>query len=113
VMEQRTVVQFLILKKLSARNITAELERRYRHEARSLSAVRKCRRRFLDDTLARKDDPQSGRPPQSDLCESLRALIDEAPFISGKHMCQKRRIPKTTCRCVLHEDLGFRTCYLR
>jgi hypothetical protein len=40
-MEQRAVVRFLTLKKLSARDITAELEGMYGYEVLSLLAVRK------------------------------------------------------------------------
>jgi hypothetical protein len=39
VMEQRTVLRFLTLKKLSARDITIELEGVYGYEALSLSTV--------------------------------------------------------------------------
>jgi hypothetical protein len=112
-MEQRAVVQFLTLKKLSAVDITAGLKRVYRHEALCLSAGKKWHKRFVNGRITLQDDPRSGRPPRSDLYESLRALIDESPFISCKRMCQKPQIPKTTCLRVLHEDLGFRKCYLR
>jgi hypothetical protein len=106
-MEQRTVVRFLTLKKLSARDITAELEAVYGHEAISLSTVRKWRNRFVNGRITLEDDPRSGGPPRSDLCEFLPA------FISCTCICQKLRIPKITCLRVLHEDLGFRKCYLR
>jgi hypothetical protein len=112
-MEQPAVVRFLILKRLSARDITAELVGVYGHAALSLSAVKKWRKRFVNGRITLEDDPRSGRPPRSDLCESLRALIDEGPFIACKRMYQKRMIPKTTCLRVLHEDLGFRKRYLR
>jgi transposase len=95
-MEQRAVVRFLTLKKLSARDIMAELEGEYGHEALSLSAVKKWRKRFVNVRITLEDDPRSGRPPQCDLYESLRALIDESPFVSCKRMCQKLRIPNTT-----------------
>jgi hypothetical protein len=36
-----------------------------------------------------------------------------APPYRGKGMCQKLQIAKTTCLRVLHEDIGFRKCYLR
>jgi transposase len=112
-MEQRAVVRFLTLKKLSARDITAELEGVYEHEALSLSAVKKWCKRFVNGRITLEDDPRSGRPPRSNLCESLRALVDENPFISCKRMCQKLRIPKTTCLRVWHEDPGFRKCHLK
>jgi hypothetical protein len=105
-MEQRAVVRSLTLKKLSARDITAELERVYGHEALSQSAMKKCRKRFVKGRITLEDDTPSGRPPRSDLFESLSALIDESPFISCKSMCQMLRLPKTTCLCVLHQDLG-------
>jgi hypothetical protein len=41
VMEQRLAVRCVILKKLPARNITAELDGAYGHEALSLLAVKK------------------------------------------------------------------------
>jgi hypothetical protein len=112
-MGQAALVRFLTLKKLSGSDITAELEGVYGHEALSLSAVKKWRKRFVNGRMTLEDNPRSGRTPRSDLCESLRALIDECPFISCKRMCQKLRIPKTTCLRGLHEDLGFRKCYLR
>jgi hypothetical protein len=62
-MEQRAAVRFSTLKKLSARDITVELEGVYGHEALSLSAVKKRRKRFANGRITLKDDPRSGTPP--------------------------------------------------
>jgi hypothetical protein len=67
VMDQRTVVRFLTLKTLSARDITAELEEVYGHEALSLSVVKKWCKRFVNGRITLEGDPWSGRPPRSDL----------------------------------------------
>jgi hypothetical protein len=77
----------LTFKKSSARDITAELEEVYGHEALSLSAVKKWGKWFVNDRIILEDDSRPERPPQSDLCEYLRALIDEILFISCKRMC--------------------------
>jgi hypothetical protein len=77
-MEWRAIVQFLTPKKLPARDITAELEGAYGHGPLSLSAVKKWRKGFVNGSITLKDDPRSGRPPRSDFCESLQALIAEA-----------------------------------
>jgi hypothetical protein len=58
-MEQRAIVQFLILKKLSAMDITAELEGLYGHEAPSLSAVKKWRKQFCNGRITLEDESQS------------------------------------------------------
>jgi hypothetical protein len=108
VMEQRVAVQFSILRKLPARNITAELKDVYRHEALSLSAVKKWHRWLVNGIIKLEDDPWSERSPQSNLYGSIQALIDETPFISCKYMCQKLWIPKTTYPRVLQGDPGFR-----
>jgi hypothetical protein len=47
-MEQRAAIQLLTLKKLSAKDITAELEGVYGHEALSLSVVKKWRKQFVN-----------------------------------------------------------------
>jgi hypothetical protein len=73
VMEQRVLVQSLTLKKLSARDVTAELEGLYGHEALALSAVKKWRKRFVNGKITLEGDRRSGRPPGSDLYESLPA----------------------------------------
>jgi transposase len=112
-MEQRAVVRFLTFKMLSARDIMAELEGIYGHEALSGSMVRKWLKRFVNGKITLEDDPWSERPRQSNLSESLRVLIKETVFISCKCMHQNLRIPKTTCLRVLHEDLGFNECYLK
>jgi hypothetical protein len=112
-MERRVVVQILTLKNLSAKDITTELEGLYGHEVLSLSTVKKWRKRFVNRRITLVNDPQPGRPPRNDCCESLRTLTDETSFISFKRTCQTLRIPKTTCLRVSHEDLGFRKCYLR
>jgi hypothetical protein len=78
----------------------------------SLSAVKKRRKRFANGRITLEDCPQSGRGPRSDLYESLRAVIDETPFISCRNIYQKLSIPKTTCLRVLHEDFEFRKCDL-
>jgi hypothetical protein len=61
-MEQRAIVRFLTPKKLSARDIMAELEGVYGHEALSLSVVKKGRKRFVSGRITLEDDPGSGRP---------------------------------------------------
>jgi hypothetical protein len=62
-MEQRAIGQFLILKKLSARDITADLEGLYRHEALSLSAMKKWRMRFVNGRITLEDALRSRGPP--------------------------------------------------
>jgi hypothetical protein len=81
-MELPAIVRFLTLKKLFAWDMMAELERVHGSKALSLSAVKKWRKRFANGRITLEDDSRSGRPPGIDLCESLRALIDETPYIS-------------------------------
>jgi hypothetical protein len=85
----------------------------YGHETLSFSAVKRWCKLFVNGRIALEDNSRLGRAPRSDLCEFLRALIDETHFISCKRMCQKLWIPTTTCLPVLHEDLGFRKRCLR
>jgi hypothetical protein len=94
-------------------DITAELEGIDGYEARCLSAVKKWRKRFASRRITLESDPRSGRPQQSDLSESVRALIKESPLILCKCMCQKLWIAKTTCPRVMHENIEFRRCYLQ
>jgi hypothetical protein len=108
VMEQRAFMQFLSLKKLSARDITAELEGVYGDQVLPPAAVKKWRKRFANGIVILEDDPQSGRRPRNDLCEFIQAMINKTPFISYKRVRQKLRIPKTICLRVLHGDLGLR-----
>jgi hypothetical protein len=79
-MDHLVVVQFLTLKKLSARDITAELEGMYGHEALSLSAAKKFRKQFVNRRITLEEDPRPVRPPRNDFRESLRALVDETPL---------------------------------
>jgi hypothetical protein len=113
VMEQRSVIRFLTLKKLFARDITDELEGMDGHEAPSLSAAKNGRTELVNGRITLGDDPGSGRTARSDLCESSRVLVDETLFISCKCMCQKLRFLKTTCLRIFHKDLGLKKCYLR
>jgi hypothetical protein len=76
-MEQHAVIRFMTLKKLFARDISAELEGMYGHEALSLSAVKKWRKRFVDGRTTLEDDPQSEKLPRSDDCKYSLVLIDE------------------------------------
>jgi hypothetical protein len=103
-MEQREVVRFLTLRKPFAKVIRAELDGVDGHEAFCLSAVKKRRTRIANGRITLEGDPRSGRPRQSDLSESVRALIEESPFFLCKRMSQKLRIAKTTCLHVLHEN---------
>jgi hypothetical protein len=80
---------------------------------RSLSVVKKWRKQLVNGSASLEDDIRSGAQPRSGLYEFLWVLIEEAPFPSCKRMCQKLRTPKTTCLNDLHEDFGFRKCYLR
>jgi hypothetical protein len=112
-MEQRAVVRFLTLKKLSAKDVRTEFEAVYGHQAFSLSAVKKWRKHFANRSIPLGDDPMSGRPPESDLAEPVPVLLEETPFVSCKRMCRKLRIAKTTYLRVLHEQPGLRKCYFQ
>jgi hypothetical protein len=85
-MEWRAVIGFFPLKKSSAKDIRAELKGVYGHEALSLSAMKKSCKRFAKGRINLKDDPRSGRPAQSDLRESVRALTEESPFLTCNRM---------------------------
>jgi hypothetical protein len=80
-MEQHAIVRFFTLKKLSAKDIRAELERVYGHEALSLLAVKEWRKHFTNERINLEDDTRSERPSQGNLCESARALAKESHFI--------------------------------
>jgi transposase len=95
-MEQRTIAQIFTLKKLSADDIRAEFEGGYGDDTFSLSAVKMWRKRFANRRINLEDYPSSGRPPQSDLCEAVPALIEESPFITCMRTCQKFRVATTT-----------------
>jgi hypothetical protein len=86
-----SILRFLILKKLSAQDIRAELEGVYGHEGLSLSAAKKWYKRSANGRIS----------PQNDLCESMLALIGKSHFIPCKDMCQKFPIAKTACLRVL------------
>jgi hypothetical protein len=105
-MEQRAVVRFLTLKKLSAKDITAELEGVDGHEALCLSAVRKWRKRLANGIITLEDDPRSVRPSQSDLSGSVHAHIEESPVILCKRVCQKLRIAKKLAYAFCMKLLG-------
>jgi hypothetical protein len=53
-MEQRKVVRFLTLKKLSARDFTDELKKVYGHEVFSLSAMKKGPERSINGRITRQ-----------------------------------------------------------
>jgi hypothetical protein len=61
-MEQRTVVRFFTLKKLSARDIRGELEDVYGYAALSLSAVKKWRKPFANGRISLEGDPRYEDP---------------------------------------------------
>jgi hypothetical protein len=59
------------------------------------------------------DNPRSGRPPQNDLADALRAMIQEFPFTSCRHLCIHFRIAMTICLRVLHDVLQVKKSNLR
>jgi hypothetical protein len=70
-------------------------------------AVMKWRKRFVNgESLWKMTHGWEG--PLKAISVNL-----DRPFNSCKRMCQKLRIPTTTCLHILHEDLGFRKCDLR
>jgi hypothetical protein len=77
-----------------------------------LSAGRMWYKLFANERVGLEDDPGSRRPPQSDICESVRALIWENCFITCKRMFQKLQIEKTDCLRILHTRLSFRNVIL-
>jgi hypothetical protein len=59
------------------------------------------------------DNPRSGRPLQNDLADAIRAMIQEFPFASCKHLCMHFRIAKTICLRILHDVLQVKKFNLR
>jgi hypothetical protein len=86
-MEQRAVVRFFPLKTRSAKDISSELKHVHGHEVLSPSAVKKWCNRFVKRRIDLEDDTRSRGPSQSDLCESVQALIQDSPFITCKGIC--------------------------
>jgi hypothetical protein len=62
-MQQRAIVRFLTFKKLSARDITAELEGISGREALFLLAFKVWRKRAVNGRIMMEDDSRSERPP--------------------------------------------------
>jgi hypothetical protein len=69
-MEQLAVVRFVVLKKLSVKVITTELEDLYKQKALSLSAVKSWHAPFANARISPSDQSKIEKLPQSDLCES-------------------------------------------
>jgi hypothetical protein len=80
-MEQRTVVRFLILKGLNAKEIEMEFTSVYDDEALQISAVKNWGTRFLQARTELGDDPRSERLANSDLTQVIAELIRESPFL--------------------------------
>jgi AraC-like DNA-binding protein len=75
--------------------------------------VKKWNKRFKAGRSDLGDDKRSGRPPKSDLAESVKNLLDEFPFLSCKAIHTRLGISKTTCLRILHDSLGFEKLNLR
>jgi hypothetical protein len=73
----------------------AALEGVYGHEALCLSVTKKYPKRFTNGRIRPEDNSRSGRASQSNLSESVHALIEESPFILCKRIRQKLWIAKT------------------
>jgi transposase len=112
-MEQRAVIRFFILKGLSPRDIHTELKSAYGDEALCLHAVYKWHERFMQRRMELFDNPRFGRPLQNDLADAHRAMIEEFPFTSCKHLCIHFKIAKTTCSRILHDVLQVKKFNLR
>jgi hypothetical protein len=80
-MEQPTVLRFLTLQGLKAKEIGMELTTAYGNEKLQISAVKKRRWRFLQGRRELLSGSRSGRPANSDLTQMIAELIRESPFL--------------------------------
>jgi transposase len=106
-MEHRTVIRFLTLKELKAREMQTGLESVYRPEAVALSTVKKWRIRFQEGRTAFIDDPRPGRPVTQDLAEAIQSMFTERPFMWCTLFCRQLCIGKVRRLRVLQNDLGL------
>jgi hypothetical protein len=80
----------------------------YGADALKYLTVSKWRVRFQDGSGDPFDLARSGKPSRSDLAAPIQSLVQQFPFMSCKVLCRKLMIGKTTCLCVLHNDLRLK-----
>jgi hypothetical protein len=107
-MEQRTVVRFLTRKSLKAKEIEMELTNVYGNEVFLISAIKKWRTCFLQETRELGNGPRSGRPTNSDFPQVIAELIRERPFLSCTILCRHLRVSKDTYLRLLQKKLGLK-----
>jgi hypothetical protein len=110
-LEQRAVICYLTLKKLSVAEIATELQNVYGTDALKYSTVSKWRLRFQNGSEDLFDFIRSSKPSRSDLAAPIQSLL--FPLISCKVLCRKLKIGKATCLRVVHDDLHLEKFNLR
>jgi hypothetical protein len=111
-MDQRAVIRFFTLKRLSVQQIHSELESVYHKEALTLSTGYQWSARFRVGRTKLSNDPRSSRPGKSDIATGISAMLAYRPFLSCKLIARHFRVVKTTCSRILREDLGLKKFHL-
>jgi hypothetical protein len=111
--EQRTAIGFLTLKGLKTKEIQTEPAAVYGTETCRLTAVKKCRTRFLHSKTHFFENPRPEKALMQDRVEGIRSMLVEKPFSSYKVLCHRFRITKATYVTILHNNLGIQKLHLR
>ena len=109
----RIIIEFLVLQGNSNSVISKQLKNVYGDDAPCLKTIETWAAKVRRGEKVLEDKPRSGRPKRSDLCIPIQNLLDKEPFISAKKISQYLRVPYTTIRRILKEELFYKKFFFR
>jgi len=110
-MEQRAVIKFCFLSKLSPTETVKKMRIAYGKDCLSRSKIFEWYARFKSGRESLEDDPREGRPPtciNDDNVERVRAAVVSNPRYSVEMLAEELKLSKGSVYTVLTKKLGKR-----
>ena len=103
--ELRYVIKHLYLCGKSNKEIQASIIKAYGEGVITLRTIQKRTARFEQNDFCLEDKEKKGRPKEKHLRKSLKALLEEDPYMSARDMSSTLNCSKDTVVRILREDL--------
>ena len=112
-MEQGAVIHFLYLKEFTNDQIKNELDKVYKENALSLSAIKYWTKMFKLGRTNLENENKSGRPQEIFISEIVIRLLEKDSYTTAHQIAKRLKISVDTVIRTLNEDLSYNYRHLR
>lgn len=109
----RIIIHFLVFRDTSNREIFNQLREVYGNKSPCQKTINTWAARFRKGEENVDDSERSGRPKSIDLSNSISSLLEDFPFISAKLISKELRVPYSTIKYYLKNELSMKKYTLR